>query len=110
MNYYSSPLTFQRGSGLGGILSRFFRTIVPIFKSRAVKTGVKRLGSAIVRTGASTLQDKIRRGTSLREGLHKHASKEVNSILAPPALKRRKTVSKPKKPRVVRRLDIFSKK
>ena len=67
MNYYSSPLTFQRGHGLGNILSKIFRSVVPILQRPIVKKGLKRAGSALLSSGVDYLNRDIPLKQSLRD-------------------------------------------
>lgn len=46
--YYKSSVNFQRGHGLGSILGRLVKTIIPVISKRTVKKGLTKLGKAAV--------------------------------------------------------------
>lgn len=90
MRYYTSPLTYQRGAGLGNILSKAFRTILPLFKKPIVQRGLKRVGSALLNTGVAGLSDHLETKTPLKQSLKRQALRESKQLLksiAPPAKK-----------------------
>ena len=81
MNYYSSPVTFQRGHGLGNVLSKVFRSIIPLFKNPLVRKGAERVGSAVLNTGLSSLQDKLNKGIPLRQGFQQKGINESRKLI-----------------------------
>ena len=81
MNYYSSPVTFQRGHGLGNVLSKIFRSVVPFFKNPNVKKGVKRIGTAVLNTGLTSLQDNLNKNIPLRKSLENKVFDESRKLV-----------------------------
>ena len=117
MRYYSSPITYQRGAGLGNILSRVFRSIVPIFKKPIVQKGLKRVGSAAINTSLKGLQNHLEKGESLKTSLKRQAIREGEKLLksvsqpqTKPKASRNVQLNKRRrrsKPRPTRKLDVF---
>lgn len=62
MSYFSSPVSYQRGRGLDGLIRGVFRLIKPLFKKPLVKKGLKALGkaatAAALEAGQKALQAK----------------------------------------------------
>ena len=58
--YFSSPVSYQRGRGLGGLLRGLFRGIRPLLKKPIVKRGLKTLGKhaakAVLDAGQQALE------------------------------------------------------
>ena len=46
--FFKSDVSFQRGHGLGSILGRLVKTIIPVISKRTVKKGLTKLGKAAV--------------------------------------------------------------
>jgi hypothetical protein len=44
--FYSSPVSYQRGRGLGGLIRGLYRTVRPLLQKPIVKRGLKALGKA----------------------------------------------------------------
>ena len=44
--HFRSPVSYQRGRGLGGLLRGIVRAVVPLFKKPIVRRGLKNLGKA----------------------------------------------------------------
>ena len=59
--YFHSSVGFQRGRGLGSMLSSLVRRVVPLFKKPIVQKGLKTLGttaaSALLEAGQKALSD-----------------------------------------------------
>jgi hypothetical protein len=66
----------QRGAGIGSVLSRVFRAIIPIFSKPAVKTTLKSLGSAALDAGIQAVSKKFENPSiSLKSAFQEGAKK-----------------------------------
>lgn len=117
--YYSGSTAYQKGRGLGGVISKLFRAVVPIFRRPGVQQGLKRLGQSAARVGleaaSKTLSDpNVSFGASFKDSARKEAKSLVKGAqrqMRPVAIKRDAVRVKPlilpskRKPR--NRRDIY---
>ena len=60
MNYYASRTPLMRGRGLGGVLLKFARRIIPMLKnSRTVRAGLKKVGRSAALAGIEAAQSAL---------------------------------------------------
>lgn len=88
--HFHSAVAFQRGHGLGGVLGKFLRYIVPILKKPVVKRTLKRVGRAALHTGLDTLNTPARK-RSLKESVRKNILRQVVRPALNPSSTPRKT-------------------
>lgn len=55
MAHFSSPILYQHGRGLGGVLSGIFKSVIPFFKKSIVRKGLKRIGKSAAMAGLEAL-------------------------------------------------------
>jgi len=93
LRFYTAPAVIQRGRGLGGILGRLFRTIIPLARQPIVRKTLKRLGRAAIDSSASALKEKLDRpsDTSFRTSLKRNLEKNLTRPRRP---KKRQTIKK----------------
>jgi len=118
LTYYQSPVAFQRGHGLGGLLGKLIKTIVPLIRKPIVQKTIKRVGQRALQSGISAVGEKLSNPqSSLKNNLRKHALKEITRATQP---RKRKLVLTPKgkratlnvirrntKKKKTRKLDVF---
>ena len=78
----------QKGYGLGGLLARLGRMVIPI-----LKPVVKTLGKQVIKSGARFAEEVID-GESPREAFNRNASQGVKELLMPKGVKKKR---KPRK-------------
>ena len=84
--FYASPVSYQRGSGLGGLLRGLFRSVRPLLQKPIVKRGLKALGkaatAAVLEAGQHAVaQDNIRAfGPALKEAGKRQARQLVRTM------------------------------
>lgn len=84
--FYASPVSYQRGSGLGGLLRGLFRSVRPLLQRPIVKRGLKALGkaatAAVLEAGQHAMtQDNIHAfGPALKEAGRRQARQLVRSM------------------------------
>lgn len=108
--HFSSALAFQRGNGLGGVLGRLFRSIIPIFKKQIVRKTLKRIGKVALKSGLSATRVKLENpesslGTNLKQQLKSNLKDAISR--SPIKQKRKRKVSFPARSKSRRKLDIF---
>ena len=98
--HYQSSVVFQRGHGLGGVLGRFIKSILPIVKKPIVKRTLKRIGKTVLKTGVSAVNDTINNPSSkFKENLKKHAKSNLAAGLSvSPVLNEKRPFKKKKYP------------
>ena len=118
-------IPFQHGNGLGSILGRLFRAILPVAK-HAGKTALKTVGREALHMGSNVIGD-LSQGRSLKQSLKQHGLKAGQNLIdkaesriqSGQGLGKRKVVStvsavKTKRPRCTRKKtkqkqsDIFT--
>ena len=83
--YYSSPVSYQRGNGLGGLLRGLFRAVKPLFQKPIVKKGLKALrkaaSSAVLEAGHEALAKRDIRAMApaLKSAGRRHAENVKNA-------------------------------
>lgn len=119
--HFQSPISYQRGHGLGGLLRSLFRSVVPLFKKPIVRQGLKSLGkaaaTAVLEAGQKALsQDNEGSfGSALKASSQRQARELIRqaqgSMAGQGPVKRRKRVSlkvsAAREGRVKKRRDIF---
>jgi hypothetical protein len=84
--FYSSPVSYQRGSGLGGLLRGLFRSVRPLLQRPIVKRGLKALGkaatAAVLEAGQHAMaQDNIHAfGPALKEAGRRQARQLIRTM------------------------------
>lgn len=82
---YQSPILFQRGHGLGNVLARVFRTVVPLFKSPMIKKGLKHLGKTAALATLHSAEQSLNSGSSfkknLKENLKQSGQQEIKKLI-----------------------------
>lgn len=83
MQYYSSPVLFQRGRGLGGVLTSLFRGAVKILNKPSVQKGLKRIGRHTMKVGANALEQVLdpQNPTPIKEAIKRSAKKQFVDLL-----------------------------
>jgi hypothetical protein len=116
--YFSSPVSYQRGRGLGSLLRGLFRAVRPIFKKPMVRQGLKSLGKAATSAAIEAAQkamdsDDIKAfGPAFKEASKRNVKTLIRQKMSGKGPTKRKAVSrKPKltkRGRVTTGRDIFS--
>lgn len=90
--HYQSAVAFQRGHGLGGLLGKLIKSIVPLVRQPVVRNTLKRLGKGALQSGLSAVHEKLDSPhTKLKDNLKKHVSKNLKQLLtSSPKTKTRK--------------------
>ena len=109
MPYYTSPVVYQRGRGLGGVLVKLFRQVVPFLKRNPKLTGrLKRIGRGVASAGLSAAQSTLQKENSqtfkkaLKESMKEEAKKLMHEVVG-------NSIKEQNKPRNQNsRSDIFS--
>lgn len=76
--HYQSAVSFQRGHGLGGLLGKFIKSIIPLVKQPIVRKTLKRIGTSALKSGLSAVQEKVNNPNS---NLKANLKKEVRRNL-----------------------------
>ena len=117
--YFSSPIAYQRGRGLGSLVRSLFRPVKTLFKKPIVRKGLSKLGQAathaLLEAGQQALEhEDVNFKTALKDSSKKHAKtllQDVKKTMTGQGKRRRTTaVSRkrtPVKKRRVTPLDIF---
>lgn len=115
--HFQSTVAFQRGHGLGGVLGRLFRSVIPLLRKPVVGKTLKRIGRAALRTGLNAAGESLTKGVPLKQSLKTSARAQSQRLieLAKQDLQKKKPQPKrqPKKTTTVRKrkthrpLDIF---
>lgn len=113
--HFQSTVAFQRGHGLGGVLGKFIRSVIPLIQKPFVKNTLKRIGKTALRSGLSAVRDTAKSPkSSFRENLKKQIRSNIVTSLRPPKRKGKAVITKKgKRARLVvngnkrRKLDIF---
>lgn len=102
--HFSSPLLYQRGRGLGGIIRGLFRSIRPLFK----KPIVRKLGKVIAQSGIDAAQKALTDESfkSFIPAFKESSKTKVRSVLQ--GRGKRKAKHSPAAPKRKKRRDIFS--
>jgi hypothetical protein len=90
--HFSSPVSYQRGRGLGSLLRGLFRAVRPIFKKPIIRQGLKKLGKAATAAAIEASQQVLDKddvkafGPALKNALKQQAKnalkkQEANSFL-----------------------------
>lgn len=93
MAYFRSPVSVQRGRGLGGFLASVARSIVPIFRKPIIQKGLKSLGQHAILAGTDAVGKALARGSmeekepqsfrdEMRRSARQHAQALVKEIRA----------------------------
>ncbi len=72
----------QRGYGLGGIFKKFYKFIMPLFKTHALpmlKKGAEVVGTEAIKTAANIANDAIS-GQNIKEASQKHVHDAINNL------------------------------
>ena len=73
---------FQKGYGLGGIFSKFFKWITPVLKTHAIpllKSGAQSLGTEAVKAAANIVTDAIH-GKNFEESAKQHGNEAFQTL------------------------------
>ena len=118
--YYHSTVAFQRGHGLGGVLGKLFKTLVPLIQKPVVRKTLKRIGRSALDTGISAVRDTVSTPNSkFSDNLKRHTKRNIGNILTKSKKGNRKPIARAvttkgkrailvkAKPREKRKLDIF---
>ena len=80
--YFSSPVAYQRGRGLGSLIRSLFRPVKTLFKKPIVRKGLKKLGTAaaqaLVDAGQQALQQE---DVSFRSALKNTSKEQAKDLL-----------------------------
>lgn len=74
---------YQRGYGLGALISGLFKSIVPMIGRNVVpllKSGAKAIGKHAIKAGSNVIQDALK-GQSLKSSLRKRAGEELGNLV-----------------------------
>lgn len=117
--HYQSAVAFQRGHGLGGLLGKLLKTIIPLVRKPIVKNTLKRIGKTALKTGISAVHETVKNPkTSLKDNLKREVHRNLKYAFTPVVSKetakplKRKQVRKRTRSFVVpkkksRKLDVF---
>lgn len=119
--HYQSAVTFQRGHGLGGLLGKFIKTIIPLVRKPIVRNTLKRIGRTALKSGLSAVQETVSNpGSNLKANLNKEIRRNLKRSFSSVPVKEKKPIKRkqvltkkgkratllvPK--RKTRKLDIF---
>ena len=83
--YFSSPVAYQRGRGLGSLVRSLFRPVRTLFKKPIVRKGLKKLGTAaaqaLVDAGQQALQEEdITFGSALKQTSKEQAKNLLKQV------------------------------
>lgn len=88
MAYFRSPVSVQRGRGLGGFLASVARSIVPIFRKPIIQKGLKRLGQHAILAGTDAVGKALARGNteekepqSFRDEMRRSARQHAQALV-----------------------------
>ena len=95
MTYYSSPIPYQRGRGLGGVLVKLFKQVVPFLKRNPkFATNLKRVGKGVAQAGISAAQAALEKkdpfGRNFKRNIKKEARKLVQEAIQPKSINNRR--------------------
>ena len=80
--YFSSPVAYQRGRGIGSLVRSLFRPVSMLFKKPGVRKGFQKLGKAaahaLVSAGQQALQDD---DVSFKSALKKSSKEQAKQLL-----------------------------
>jgi hypothetical protein len=103
--FYSSPVSYQRGRGLGGLIRGLYRSVRPLLQKPIVKRGLKALGkaatTAVLEAGHQAMaQRNIHAfGPALKAAGKRQARQLLTSMTGGGSKKRRKPGSNLSRPR-----------
>ena len=83
--YFSSPVAYQRGRGLGSLVRALFRPVKTLFKKPIVRKGLKKLGTAaahaLVEAGKEALtQEDVTFGNALKKSSKQQAQDLLKQV------------------------------
>lgn len=93
---------FQQGYGLGGIISKMFSGIIPLFAKIAKKPLAREVGKQLLSSGSSALQDVILHKKPVKRTVRKRAQEALKNVSEIGVAPRRKVKKKRANPK-----DIF---
>lgn len=104
--HFQSAVAFQRGHGLGGVLGKFIRSVIPLFRKPIVKNTLKRIGKSALKSGLTAVRDSVsNKNSSFKENF----SKQLRSNFID-ALKRRQPTTTTATTAIKRRTTVKSRK
>jgi hypothetical protein len=75
---------FQKGHGIGGLLSGFFKSILPAIGKQVLpllKSGAKSIGKQVLKRGTSVLKDALA-GKNIKSSLRDHAREGMSTLVS----------------------------
>ena len=114
--YFSSPVSYQRGRGLGNLLRSLFRVARPIFKNQTVRRSVQSMGKHAARAALEAAQVALDKndpkafGPALKESSRQRMKTFLDRKMTGKGIKRKRNVSRKATPAKRRRItprDIF---
>jgi hypothetical protein len=82
---YNGPI-YQQGHGLGSFMAKLFRTIMPFIKS-----GAKKAGKEILKTGSHVIQDITEQNVPWKESLSKRSQEAIGRVTSGSGYNKRPT-------------------
>lgn len=114
MGFYS-PTAIQGGLGLGNVLARLARGIIPLFHNPTVQTGLRKIGKSVATAGLNAAQTSLENpNISFKQALREQGTKQLYKLkkeFQPSDIKRKKTrrlQSVAFQPQKKKQRDIFS--
>jgi hypothetical protein len=79
--HFQSTVAFQRGHGLGGVLGRLFRSVIPLLRKPVVGKTLRRIGRATLRTGLNAAGESLAKGVPLKQSLRTSAKAQGQRLI-----------------------------
>lgn len=93
MSFYSP--TLQAGMGLGNILARLARGIIPLFQKPSVQSGIRKIGRSVASASFDAAQKSLGNpNISFKQALKEEGVKQLKKQLGPANQIKRKKVPK----------------
>lgn len=104
--YYTAPVGYMRGSGLGGVISKLFRAFVPIFKRPVVQAGLKKIGKSVARAGLQAASQALSSdpNVNFRETIRESARREASRFVDELKQQQQQQQENPARPRSIKRI------
>ena len=84
LRHFSSPILFQQGRGLGGVLSGIFKSVIPFLKRPFIRKGLTRIGKSAAMAGlealSKSMDDKNENRPTFKQALRTSARAETGRL------------------------------
>lgn len=78
---YMSRHAYMRGHGLGNILAKLFRGVMPFINKPIVKQGLKKVGKSVLRAGVNAASEALEGDKNFGDALKEASKKEARQLL-----------------------------